>query len=281
MDSAALDEIATELYALPPAQFTAARNARAGDAVGDPLLARAVKALRKPSVAAFAVNAFVRHSPDQLSQALELADALREAQDDLDAATLAELTRQRRALVAALTAHAADAAAELGVSVSAAARDEVSKTINAAMMDAAASDAVMTGRLVRSLEAVGFGEVDLGGATAGTVSARVEPEPRDDLAERRARRAAEKAARQAAQEASDAARELSRAEAVLTAARERADHLGTRIAEVRAELARLEVAAEDADATLARAEDARRAAASAAGRARARADTARRDVDAP
>ncbi|NNH04556.1 hypothetical protein HLA99_11950, partial [Microbacterium ulmi] len=45
-----LDEIATELCALPPAEFTAARNARAA-AEPERALAAAVKRLPKPSVA--------------------------------------------------------------------------------------------------------------------------------------------------------------------------------------------------------------------------------------
>lgn len=278
MDSAALDEIAAELYALPPAQFTAARNARAA-ASGDASLAAAVRSLRKPSVAAFAVNTFVRKSADDLARVFDLAEALREAQDDLDSSTLAELADQRRDLVAALARDAAYLAGEAGVPISPAARDDVARTLNAAMMDAAAGDAVRTGRLVRTLQAIGFGEVDLDGAVAGTVITRPAPAPRDDLAERRARKAAERAARQAHREASEADRALARAEAMLTHARDRAQHTEERVAEVRADLARLEAAAREAGSALERAEHARDVAAAAARQAREHADTIAQQID--
>ena len=95
-DDAALDEIAVELYALTPEEFTAARNARA--AASARALAARVKALRKPTVAAWAVDRLAREG--QLADALDLAAALRDAQDDLDAAELSRLGRQRRGLVA-------------------------------------------------------------------------------------------------------------------------------------------------------------------------------------
>ena len=84
-----LDAIAVELYALPPAQFTAARNARAG--ASDRSLGALIKRLPKPGVAAWAVSLLAREG--QLGDALELAAALREAQDDLDAAELSASAR--------------------------------------------------------------------------------------------------------------------------------------------------------------------------------------------
>ncbi|WP_216084923.1 hypothetical protein, partial [Shigella sp. SHS-8] len=128
--SAALDAIAAELCALPPDRFTAARNAKAA---ADPALAKAIKALRKPVVAAWAVNVLVQEGG--LADALALAAELREAQDDLDAAELGRLSKQRRALVAGLAKQAVARGADRGVTVSGAARDDVEKTINAAVMD--------------------------------------------------------------------------------------------------------------------------------------------------
>jgi hypothetical protein len=236
-DPAALDELAAELYGLAPQDFTAARNARAAKAGGD--LARSVKALRKPTVAAWAVNLLVRDG--QLGEAVELSRALHEAQDDLDAAELTALGRQRRQLVAALTRRAADLADAAGTALSAAARDDVSSTVNAAIVDAAVAAAVLTGRLVRPVDAAAdpaaLAEA-VGGSLPG-VAAPAAPS-RDDLAERRARKAAEAAAREADRAASEAGRTLARAEARLTKARERVDHLAERIDDVRTELARLE-----------------------------------------
>lgn len=269
-DAARLDAIAVELYALPPDDFTAARNARA--AASDRALAARVKALRKPTAAAWAVDLLARDG--QLAEALELAGALREAQDDLDGAELARLSRQRRALVGALATQAVDLAAERGVSVSAAARADVEKTINAAVMDAAAAAAVMTARLVRPLEAAGFDAVDVSDAVGGSLPGVPDaPAPtRDDLAERRARKAAERAVREAERAAGEADRELAKIDAKLDKARERADHLRERIADLRAELARFEADAEKAERETQRLDDDRTDAA-------ARARTAERDAE--
>src|SRR6478735_10130604 len=57
-DAARLDAIAVELYALPPDDFTSARNARA--AAADRSLAARVKTLRKPTAAAWAVDLLAR-----------------------------------------------------------------------------------------------------------------------------------------------------------------------------------------------------------------------------
>jgi hypothetical protein len=252
-DAAQLDAIAVELYALPPDDFTSARNARA--AAADRSLAARVKTLRKPTAAAWAVDLLARDG--QLAEALELAGALREAQDDLDGAELARLSRQRRALVAALAAQAVDLAAERGVAVSAAARADVEKTINAAVMDAAAAAAVMTARLVRPLEASGFDAVDVSDAVGGSLPGVPDAPPptRDDLAERRARKEAERAVRDAERAAGEADRELAKIDAKLTKARERSDHLRERIDDLRAELTRFEADADKADIETRRLDD--------------------------
>ena len=226
-----------------PSEFTAERNARA--AAERDLTAR-LKALRKPTVAAWAVNLLAREG--QLGDALELAAALREAQDDLDAAELSRLSRQRRALVAALATQAVDLARERGVAVSAAAREDVQKTVNAAVMDAAAAAAVMTARLTRPLEASGFDPVDVSDAVGGSLPGVPDAPPpnRDELAERRARKAAERAAREAERAAGEATRELGAIEAKLAKARERSDLLTERIDGLRADLERLEAEAQKA-----------------------------------
>ncbi|GAA1465787.1 transposase [Microbacterium thalassium] len=258
-DAVELDVIAAELYALPPGEFTSARKARA--AASAPPLAKLVGDLRKPVVSAWAVDALVRTGG--LDEALDLAAALREAQDDLDAGELAQLGRQRRALVSALAAQAVALAADHGVAVSAAAREQVEKTINAAVMDPAAAAAVMTGRLVSPLEAGAFEPADLAAAVGGTLPGIELPAPPDDLAERRARRAAEKAAREAERAANAAGRELAEVAARRDRVRERAAHLRERIDDLRRDLARLESDLASADATLTELDDAHAAAAGA------------------
>jgi hypothetical protein len=167
MPTDALTAVADELYGLPPDEFTAARNDRARDARGDDReLAARITELRRPSPAAWLVNQLVRHRGDELDAILDLGAELREAQDELDAATLSRLTKQRRQLVGALARDAGELADDLGNSVRSPVLDEVAETLQAGMADAAAADAVRSGRLVRALEAVGL-EVDLDGAVAG------------------------------------------------------------------------------------------------------------------
>ncbi|KAA9149810.1 transposase [Microbacterium lushaniae] len=269
-----LDAAADALYSLPPGEFTAARNDRAASATG--ALAKQIKALRKPSVAAWAVNLLVRDG--QLTDAVELSQALHEAQDDLDAPELAKLGRQRRALVAGLARRAAALAEEAGTPLSRAVLEEVEVTINAAIVDAAAAAAILTGRLVRTVHADGMEPAEIADAVAGSVpGAPDRPAPaRDDLAARRARKAAEAAAREADRAASEADRNAARLEEKLAKARERADLLHERVDDLRAELERIERDADAADEKVANLEgehtDARdraKAAARAAERARA------------
>jgi hypothetical protein len=266
---AELDAIAADLYAMPPAEFTAARKAKAG--ASGPALAKQVTALRKPTVSAWAVNLLARDG--QLADAIELSAALREAQDDLDAAELSRLGRQRRQLVAALAKQAVGLAEDAGGTLSAAARDDVEKTINAAVMDAAAAAAVLTARLVKALEAGDIDPAALADAVGGSLPGVVTPPPRDDLAERRARKAAEKAVREAERLANEAERELARVDARRDKAQERVDHVRERIDDLRRDLAALE---KDEQAAVDKLDAVERERSDAAARARATAQESAR-----
>jgi len=91
------DEVADELYALPPGQFTATRNARAREAkaAGDRETATRIATLRKPTVLAWLVNLLVRELPDEIGGFLDLGDALREATATLSGPELRQLSGQR------------------------------------------------------------------------------------------------------------------------------------------------------------------------------------------
>lgn len=252
---ASLREVAAELYAVLPGDFTAARNAKAASFVRDVALSRAIKALRKPVVSAWVVGELSRSAGDQLADAFAIAAELREAQAVLDAPALAQLGRQRRALVSSLARTAAEFASDRGVAVSASVLDDVERTLNAAMLDEAAAAAVRSGRLVRPLEPNGVDPVDLTDAVAGgfdgAVVREVSAPPRDDLAERRARREAEKVAREADRAASEAVRALVGIDKKVDATRQRAVLVAERVESLRAELARVERDADAADADLA------------------------------
>ena len=183
-------DTADELYGLHPNDFTAARNAAAKRAATPGQLL----GLRKPTPAAWVVNLRMRHRTAAIDEALDLGAQLQAAQADLDREALTELSKQRRQLVAALARQGAELAELQGHPVSAAAIDEVARTLQAALADPDAAAAVRTGRLVRALETVGL-TVDLEGAVAGDFAPlRPSLHVVDELEEKRAehrRRAAE------------------------------------------------------------------------------------------
>lgn len=268
--SGEFDDIVAELLIVPPADFVSARNARAGRA--DAATARRIRAVKKPTVAAWAVD-LLSHDA-MFREALELAGALRDAQDDLDRDELSRLGAQRRQLVAALARRAVELADRAGVAVGASARDDVERTVNAAIVDPVAAAVVSAGRLVRPLDPGALDPESIAASVAGSVPGGVDVAVprRDDLAERRARRDAERARREAEKTAATARRELTRIDAQVDRARERADLLHERVDDLRRDLARVSSDAEEADDTLADLERRRREAARAA-------DQAERDLE--
>lgn len=174
-------EVAEELYALPAGEFTPARDARAR-AAADKALGKRIKALRKPTVAAWAVNLLVRREADQIDQVLGLAESLRAAAASLDGEELRTLTRQRRQLTAALTSTARTLAREYGVKLTEPVADQVEGTLNAAMLDPVAADVLRTGLVVTAFSATGVSQVDVATVCAvpealGHRATAVEPPP--------------------------------------------------------------------------------------------------------
>jgi hypothetical protein len=254
--------LADELYALPLAAFTPARDARAKE-LKDPR----VKALRKPVLAAWVVNLLVRHETEQVDQVLAVGEALRGAAAGMDAAQLRELTRQRRQLTAAVTTRARAVARERGVKVTEAVADQVEATLTAAMLDEGAAAAVRSGLLVTPLAATGVDAVDAAAAVAlpealGFEAApvarglRVVPDPQPDRAEleRERRREQVEQARAALAEARD---DHAAAEADVKALEARSLQVAAELEEARRRVAELEEQAEEVDDELAEAEDAR------------------------
>ena len=178
MSDDALLEAADRLYGLPLPDFTPARDALAKDLrAEDRPLSDRVKKLKKPSVAAWAVNLLVRGEAGQLDQVLTVGAALREAQASLDGDELRALTRQRRQLTAAVTKQARALAAQHGQRLTGSVADQVEATLTAAMLDAGAAEAVRSGLLVTALAATGVDELDLAGAVGVPESAGFTPTP--------------------------------------------------------------------------------------------------------
>jgi hypothetical protein len=267
--SDALLELADELYALPMERFTPERDARAKAAKGDRDLVAALKALRKPSVAAWVVNLLVRRDAGQVEQVLAVGAALREAQEGMDGAELRTLTRQRRQLTSAVTGQARALALEEGVRVTQSVADEVEATLTAAMVDAEAARAVRSGLLVRSLKATGVDAVDVAAAVAlpdalGFAASPTTPEtpappelhvvPGDEGARRRGQ--AEEALAAAEEAVTEASRELATATHAVEELQARSLQLQSEIDELKRKVAALESDAEATDDELAEAEEA-------------------------
>ncbi|HWE58043.1 MAG TPA: hypothetical protein VG435_21255 [Acidimicrobiales bacterium] len=164
-----IDEVVDELYRLELAEFTPRRDALSTEArkAGDRDLAATVKALRKPSAAAYTVNLMSRVRPDEIDRLIELGGRMREAQAQLSGDDLRALGRQRSQLVAGLATEARRIARDHGHAVSDAVHKEVQATFEAALADAWAGEAVRGGCLIRSLYRTGMDPVDLTGAVAG------------------------------------------------------------------------------------------------------------------
>ena len=267
---AELLEIADELYGLPLPEFTPARDAKAKELKGTDL-ATLVKALRKPSVAAWVVNLLVRRETEQVEQVLSVGAALREAQASMSGDALRELTRQRRQLTAAVTTQARRTAREEGTKVTDAVADQVEATLTAAMVDEQCALAVRSGMLVAALSTTGLDPADVAGAVAvpealgfEASTREAEPPPRPDLhvvpdpeADRKAVEAAEEALAAAQSGLDDATEAYHEARSAYDDLEARSLQLQAEIGELRGRIAELESAAEEVDDEMSDAEDAR------------------------
>jgi hypothetical protein len=216
-----------DLFALPLDQFTAARDSlsRRLKAEGDEEGARQVSAMRKPSVAAWALNRVARDDPEAVAGLLDSHRKLREAGSRQE---VEEASRQRRELVARLTD---EAMSGLGSS-SLQTRDRINRTLLAVATDQEGEANLEAGTLVRELEptGVGWGEIDL------------PPPPPPDPAEE-ARRLVEEAKLRATKlesEAEAAEEEVERVKETLAQAKDRAKKARTAARKAAEELRRAE-----------------------------------------
>jgi DNA repair exonuclease SbcCD ATPase subunit len=165
---AKLNAIADELYGLLPAEFVSARDRHVAEAkgAGDPDLAAAVKKLRRPASGAWLANMLVRERQADLRSLLELGATMRRAQSRFDAADMRRLSKERRQSVAHLVGEAKDLAGDIGLSPTESNVRELEGTLEAALADADAAEALRSGQLVTPISYSGLGPVDLSGAVA-------------------------------------------------------------------------------------------------------------------
>jgi hypothetical protein len=161
------DAVAVELYGLEPERFTAARNqvAKTARDAGEEAASAAIMAMRKPTLAAWLANQLVRTDPEGVHTLTELGEDLRQTYLSADAVRRRELTRLRHELVSGLVRTARERAAG-GRRVTAQTAERLTETLDAALVDPGAAQLLRTGQLTSALRHVGFGVVDENGDPA-------------------------------------------------------------------------------------------------------------------
>jgi hypothetical protein len=254
------------LYGLPLDRFVSERDALARTLRADRRREEAagVASLRKPSVAAWAINQLVRTQGRAVARLFETGDALREAQAAVVAGRgegriLRAAAEHHRAAVDALVRAARGLLSSDGHELSAATIDRVAETLRAAALDDEARRLVRDGRLERELRHVGFPSGDSASkAPARRVAGK--------MGSTRPGVAAERAAAQRAKREHAKARETARA--AEADARRRSDRAARAVAIAEDRRERAAQALRDADERLAAARAEAEAATTAHRRAR-------------
>ncbi|MGW7025967.1 hypothetical protein ACWGFX_02035 [Streptomyces xanthophaeus] len=222
-----VEEVIDALYALTPAQFTAARDEAAAGAkrAGDPAAAKRIAALRRPTRAAWTSNLLVRANPEEAGQFCQLGEALREAHRSLDGEQLRELSHEQHVVIGALAREAVRLAAEAGTPVSETVVREVEQILRAVLADPDAAEAWTSGRLVKPPAAVTeFPALAPDAARPAPPPLAPEPGPGHRAAEAvAAARAAAREAEEAAQTREEELRTAEQAHARAAEEAERAD----------------------------------------------------------
>jgi hypothetical protein len=228
---------ANDLYGLPLDRFIPERGALAKSlrAGGERDEAAGVAKLRKPSVAAWAVNQLVRTQGAEVKALFKAGDQLQRAQADLlagkgDAAKLRTATEREREAVDELTAAARGLLSSEGHELTPSTLERVSDTLHAAALDEGARGEVKDGCLVRELRHVGLGAF-------GELAA-APPAPKQDEAKRKAAEKAEAERRRA----------LERANRAVETAQARRDRAADALREAEDALARARQSAAEAAA---------------------------------
>ncbi|MET0136383.1 MAG: hypothetical protein ABW215_22590 [Kibdelosporangium sp.] len=256
-----LKSIAERLYALPPAEFMAARAefTRAAKEAGDKEAAARITKFRKPSLAAWSLNLFARSKPAELKRLANLGVALRDAHGRFDGEALRDLSKQRHQLVRAMVAEVRSLAVAEGTKLSEGALQDVAAVFTAALADPAVSAVLQSGTIAATTDLTsqeGWPET---------------PEPVvDEVAVRREQRA-ERRRRElgrARAEAQHTSEVRDRAQHALASAEQKAERLARQVEELTAELERAKAAEKDVNVEVKEVRTAFRTAEKAAERAR-------------
>jgi hypothetical protein len=238
-----LDRELDALYDLPLEEFTKARNDLAGRLrkahQSEP--AAEVRALKKPTVVAWAANRLARDEPKLTAALLEAGELLRETQqralagnakpEEVSDASAAE----REAIRGLLTA----ARKRFGERATSPLLDKLSQTLRAAAVDPAARLLLERGRLTEELKAIGFGPLEAVKPAARRGGDEVGRAARERVSALRAD------ARRLLAEAQEADRDVHEAQQALEGLREEADQKRAEAERVAAELAEAEESLRD------------------------------------
>ena len=227
-----------ELYALPPKEFSSARNAKAAalKAAGRAADADAVRRLAKPSPFLWATNQLARLDAERVAHFVDVVRRVRQRQLR-DPHTAAEGVQTIRAELAALAARASEVLTKAGYRVAAAGTARIANTLLGAAADAGLVDDLRHGRLTAELAAPGFevlAGVDPGRRLQLVRGGKTEERQPDHAEARRAREQAEREHR--AQEAEARRREAERRAADAARAADEVRELERQLAEARRRL---------------------------------------------
>jgi hypothetical protein len=212
------------LYAAPPGEFVQRRDelARSLRKDGDREAADDVKKLRKPSVAAWAVNQLARHEKMRLRGLFTAGERLRAAHEQVLAGgpldTLEHARDDERKAIGELVGAARGLLDEAGHPPTEAVLDRVRETLHAAVVDEDLAEHVRAGRLEKEERATGFGFTSLPATTAKPrrpaparpkpAGPKPAPKPATDTAAAAKRRRAEERLKAARSELAEAERAL-------------------------------------------------------------------------
>jgi succinate dehydrogenase/fumarate reductase flavoprotein subunit len=151
------------LYSLPLEEFTRERDelAKRLRNDGDTDAAAAVKGLKKPSVAAWAVNQVQRDRPDEVRELIEVTEELHRVYAKLSSAgareRLEEAAEIQRRLIQSLVRCANQLLEAGGHTASDETLTKVADTLRAAALDEEVREQVGHGRVVKERRAAGLG----------------------------------------------------------------------------------------------------------------------------
>ena len=239
-----VESIAARLYAGPREDFVSARDEAARRAPVE--LAAEIRALPKPTTAAWLINLVAHRYVEDVRRLVELGGALRAAYESRTG--MRELVRQRHEVLRELTGDVRAVARAEGYKLAGPVADQVQETFEAALLDAEIGRSVQAGLLATAAKV----PVMVGLPALPARPATPKPKPKPPRAEPKEDRKAAEAARkealaQARQQLTEARANRRQAEQDLNRTRRTAERAGARVAQLAAELQQAREAEETAN----------------------------------